>query len=85
MASDAQGSQARLCFEPGAAPHTFDTSSEPYDFLYEGLRKQGRIVGGRGIRGTRSRSVERTRQGAYPVGGRIAFNISPAEFLDLIE
>src|SRR5690242_859936 len=76
-ASDAQGSQSRLCFEPGSSPHTFDSSSEPYDPLYETLRKRGRIVGGNTIRGTRSQSYERTRYGAYPVGGRVAFNISP--------
>lgn len=79
MASDAQGAQARFCAEPGAAPHTFDTSSEPYDPLSEALRKQGRVVGGNTIRGTRSRSVERTRYGAYSVGGQVILNISPAD------
>ncbi len=81
-ASDAQGSQSRMCFEPGAAPHTFDSSSEPYDPLYESLQKRGRIVGGNTIRGTRSQASERTRYGHYSVGGRVAFNISPAD-LDL--
>ncbi len=78
-ATDAQGSQTKFCMEPGDAPHTFDTSSEPYDPLYETLAKKGRIVGGSTMRGTRSQSVERTRYGHYPVGGRIAFNISPAD------
>lgn len=82
MASDAQGAQSRFCVEPGAAPHTFDSSSEPYDPLYENLQKHGRIVGGNTMRGTRSRSVERTRLGAYPVGGNFALNVSPVD-LDL--
>ena len=68
--------------EPGAAPHTFDASSEPYDPLYETLKKTGRIVGGNTIRGTRSQASERTRYGHYEVGGRVAFNISPID-LDL--
>lgn len=79
MASDAQGSQIRFCMEPGAAPHTFDSSSEPYDPLYENVQKIGRIVGGKTMRGTRSQSVERTRYGHYQVGGPIAFNISPRD------
>lgn len=78
-ATSAQGAQSRFCAEPGSSPHTFDSSSEPYDPLYEALRKRGRIVGGNTIRGTRSQSQERTRYGAYPVGGRVAFNISPRD------
>jgi hypothetical protein len=81
-ASDAQGAEMRFCMEPGAAPHTFDASSEPYDPLYEDIRKVGRIVGGSTMRGTRSQSSERTRLGHYAVGGPVAFNISPAD-LDL--
>lgn len=82
MAACAQGAMSRFYTEPGASPHTFDTSSETYEFLYETLRKQGRIVGGNAIRGTRSAAKERTRAGAYLVGGRIAVQPSPA-FLDL--
>lgn len=78
----AQGSRSALYVEPGSAPHTFDSSSERYEFLYETLQKHPRIVGGNGIRGTRDQSVERTRFGSYPVGGRIAMNVSPAD-LDL--
>jgi hypothetical protein len=82
MASCAQGSQARLYVEPGSAPHTFDSNSETYEFLYESMQKRGRIIGGNAIRGTRSSASERTRAGAYPVGGRIAMNVDPA-MLDL--
>lgn len=74
---------ARLYVEPGASPHTFDTSSESYEFLYETLQKRGRIVGGNAIRGTRSKQSERTRAGAYPVSGRIAMNVDPL-MLDLM-
>ena len=82
MASDAQGAQSRFCMEPGASPHTFDTASEPYDPLYETLSKKGRIVGGRTMRGTRSQAQERTRYGAFPVDGKVQFNVSPLD-LDL--
>lgn len=82
MASCAQGALSRLYVEPGSSPHVFDASSETYEFLYETLQKQGRIVGGHGIRGTRSSPSERTRAGAYTVGGRIALNIDTA-MLDL--
>ena len=81
-ASCAQGAMSRLYVEPGAAPHTFDSSSESYEFLYETLQKHGRIVGGSAIRGTRSSASERTRAGAYQVGGRIAMNVDAAS-LDL--
>ncbi len=81
-ASCAQGAMARLYIEPGAAPHTFDSSSESYEFLYETMQKHGRIVGGTAIRGTRSSASERTRAGAYPVSGRIAMNVDTA-MLDL--
>jgi hypothetical protein len=74
-ATCAQGALSRLYVEPGAAPHTFDGSSETYEFLYETMQKRGRIVGGKGIRGTRSSASERTRTGAYEVGGRIAMNV----------
>jgi hypothetical protein len=82
MASDTQGSQARLYVEPGASAHTFDSNSESYEFNYESVQKHGRIVGGNGIRGTRSQPKERTRAGAYTVGGRISFTPDPA-MLDL--
>lgn len=78
----AQGALAKLCVEPGASAHTFDTSSEPYDFLRESLQKHPRIVGANGIRGTRDQSQERTRYGSYQVGGQLVLNIDPA-MLDL--
>lgn len=82
MAADAQGALTRLFVEPGAAPHTFDSSSESYEFVSESVKKRGRVIGGNGIRGTRSSPKERTRLGAYTVGGRIVFNPDPG-MLDL--
>jgi hypothetical protein len=78
----AQGALSSFFVEPGAAPHTFDTSSERYEFLYETVQKRQRIVGGQGIRGTREESQESTRLGSYTVGGRIAMHVNPA-MLDL--
>jgi hypothetical protein len=66
-----QGAHAGLLVEPGASPHTFDASSELYDFLFEDVRKDGRLIGGRGIAGTRSQFANRMVEGSYPVGGRI--------------
>lgn len=71
----AQGALSKLCVEPGSSAHVFDTNSEPYDFLYESMQKNPRIIGGHGIRGTREQSQERTQLGAYTVGGRIAMNV----------
>lgn len=77
MTSCAQSAFAKICFEPGSSPHTFDSSSEPYDFLRENVKKQGRILQGQGNRGTRSRSVARRRNGAYLCGGPIIFEMTP--------
>ncbi len=73
----APGSQGRLFVEPGSAPHTFDASSESYEFLYETVQLRNRIVGGQGIRGTREESQESTRSGSGVVGGRIAMHVNP--------
>jgi hypothetical protein len=83
MAEASQGAQARLCMEPGAAPHTFDASSEPYEFVSESVQKKGKILDTAGIRGTRSHHVARTRPGTYEVGGSITLHPSPAD-LDLL-
>jgi hypothetical protein len=69
--------------EPGAAPHTFDASSEPYEFVAESVRKRGTILDTSGIRGTRSHHVSRTRPGTYEVGGSLTLHPSPAD-LDLL-
>ena len=73
----AQGSQAAFYVEPGSSPHTFDASSERYEFIYERLIKQPFIISTEGIRGTRQESKEQTREGAYIVGGPVIMNVNP--------
>jgi len=82
MGQASQGAQSKMCAEPGASPHTFNVSSEPIDYLRENVRKHGRMVAPRGMRGTRSRPKERVRTGAYFVVGTFTVNPSPL-FLDL--
>lgn len=84
MACEDQGVFTRLLFEPAAAPHTFNASSERYEFLFENLAKHGRIIGGQGIRGTRAPSVERTRAGAYYTFGSITMNVDPLSLVTLL-
>jgi len=78
----AQGALARLYVEPGASPHTFDGSSESYEFLAERLVARRSWIRSNGIRGTRSMASERNRIGPTSVGGPILFNPDPA-MLDL--
>jgi hypothetical protein len=77
-----QGSQSRLLIEGGASPHVFDASSELYDFLYEDISKQGNLVGGKGIAGTRSNYANRIREGSYLIGGKLSTYTCPKD-LDL--
>lgn len=77
MADGAMGHQARLYVEPGASPHTFDSSSESYEFVREGLRKSAEILDTNGITGSRSHKKERTRAGLNRIGGTILLHPSP--------
>jgi hypothetical protein len=78
MTTASQGAQSRWAVEPGAAPHTFDASSEQYEFLSESIAKQGTILDTNAIRGTRSHHASVTRLGTYTVGGAVTFHPSPA-------
>lgn len=80
MANCAQGSQARMLIEPGALP--FDADSTAIEFLYEDIAKQGRLIGGRGIAGTRSQFANRMVEGSYAVTGTLGTYTSAAD-LDL--
>lgn len=82
--SQSQGVLSALLMEPAAAPHTFDASSERYEFLYEDIQKHGRFIGGRGIRQVRTRPNERIRAGAYYVYGSVVMNVSPADVTTLM-
>ena len=77
MANASQGVFTKFCTEPGAAPHTFDSGSEPFEFLAENLAKHGPLFNPDGIRGTRSACFNRTRKGPYTVRGQIRMNPSP--------
>lgn len=79
-----QGAFGNLLIEPGAAPHTFNASSERYEFLQENLMRRGRIVGGNEVSGSRSMRSERTRRAANYFAGSILKNIAPAEFATLL-
>lgn len=72
-----QGAQTAIYIEPGSSPHTFDSSSERYEFRYENYVKTPRIVSSEGIRGTRQASKEQTREGQYTVGGPIVMSVTP--------
>lgn len=74
----------RLLIEPGAAPHTFDAASETYEYHRCTLKKHGRTIGGKGIRGTLSHPKERLRQGSYFVYGELEMDIAPADFQTLL-
>ena len=78
-----QGAFSKLLIEPGATspgnPHTFDASSEIYEYLLEGIKKYEYIVGGGEMTGSRSRRFERTRLAAHEVRGPIEKFISPGE------
>lgn len=76
------GAASRLYIEPGAAAHTFDSSSETYELIRESLGKRGTILDTNGIRGTRSHHEMKTRFGTYEVGGALVLNPDPA-MLDL--
>jgi len=71
------GHQAQLALEP--LDGSFDTSSEPYEFVSENLKKTGEILDTNGIRATRSHAKERTRPGKYGVNGTIVLHPSPAD------
>lgn len=63
---------------------TFDTSSEPYEFLSSSLKQTVERIDSEGLRGTRSRHGERVVQGLKRVGGAIVMNPTPDELDDLL-
>lgn len=78
MAASA-GSLTKLCVEPGASAHTFDTNSEPYRFWNVGLKRRGTIIDPNTIQGTRSHPSERTRSGPSLTRGPITMPASPLD------
>ena len=76
-----QGAQSNLAMD-AATP--VDGSSEPFEFKSFGIKKLATIIGDEGIRGTRSHSKERTRDGIYTVGGPIVLEPSPIDLDKLL-
>jgi len=84
MGTAAVGSQAKLAFEPDSTDSpTFDTSSEPFEFLSESLALAETFNYNDGIRGTRSRHGERVALTQQTVSGSLAMQPTPVE-LDLL-
>lgn len=79
-----QGVFSQVLFEPGASTHTFDSNSEIYEYLNHNIRPVGRIVGGNGIRGTRSRFKVRHRQGVTFIYGTMNMYVSPLDLVTLL-
>lgn len=63
---------------------TANPTTVGFEFLNETLAKQGVILGGDGIRGSRSHTSERTRTGPYVVAGSITLQPSPEEWALLL-
>lgn len=77
MTTTAQSVLAKLCIEPGASPHTFDTDSEPFDLIFESLKKPGNVQESAGNRGSRSRAKHRRRNGSYLPSGMLVMDVTP--------
>lgn len=83
MTCGANGALARICFEPGASPHTFDTNSEPYSIIQENVRLVSNWIEDPGLTGSRSVQYTQRRRGPSWIQGRIRMRMRPAE-LDLL-
>lgn len=77
MSCGSQGAQSRVLLKAGASPYTWTSGAFAFEFNRETIKRHGRIVGGRGIRGTRSKPASRMRVGAYAVGGSLSLDPSP--------
>jgi len=65
--------EAELFVEPGASPHTFDSSSERWEFITETLQGAGTLLDSQSTLGTRFADVAQTRKGIKTYGGDIVF------------
>lgn len=77
---NAAGSQTKFYTEPGAAPHTFDSSSERWSLVSDGVRKQQAILQSQGMRGERGAHISQVRKGQQTIGGTIEVEPSPLFF-----
>lgn len=69
------GFEHRFAF--AASPATFDSSSQRFEVVSSTIKKQGEMLDGMGLLGTRTRREDRTRAGLVRVGGQLALDISP--------
>jgi hypothetical protein len=70
------GFSGRFAVEPGAAPHTFDASSERWKFTKDTVKRTVPLLVSEGITGTRSQAVDMAVPGEYSVGGQLEINPS---------
>lgn len=63
-----------------ASPATFGVGSQRFEVATSSLKKQGSVLDGAGLLGTRERREDRTRFGVNRVGGSLGFDVSPRMF-----
>lgn len=79
MANNANmGFEHRFAFYPTGT--AFDSSAKRFEVVSSTVKKQGSVLDGMGLLGTRTRREDRSRAGQYTVGGQLAFDVSPAMF-----
>lgn len=81
MADASMGHQSRLSM--AATGTAIGSYTEAYEFRSEALRAAREIVESKGIRGTRSEPIERTRDGLLRVSGTVNFHAT-GSMLDLV-
>src|SRR5258708_5660308 len=80
MATEAQGSKARLYAKDGSGVAAWDSGTiKSYPFYRESMRKIGSVVHPQVITGDRSEHGERARAGPNLYHGQIVFGVSPSE------
>lgn len=82
MATPSIGAHGELIVEPGASPHTFDSSSERYEIVRESVQAVTNTIERDGFRGSRSLPKQHVKNGIRSCGGPITILPSPAD-LDL--
>jgi len=80
MASEAQGSKARLYVKDGAGVAAWDSGTiKSYPFYRESMRKIASVVHPQVITGDRDEHAERARSGPNLYYGTVTFGVSPGE------
>lgn len=71
------GVLSKLAVKDGTGTITWTSGAERYDFLYSTLTKTQQMLQQRGMSGTRTNMVERTKPSPYSIGGNISMDMSP--------